>query len=132
MVKYFVPEVSEGEFIGEYQVLGVLGRGRMGTTYHVLSNVLGKEFVLKTLLDSPDIDLEWRDRLEAQSSVLSRLKSPNIDGVLGTGQGNGLWFQLKDFVDDGAGNSCSLRAFQKSMGESYRLIRSTILYAKFS
>jgi|GEM_PF-1475121 len=111
MTQCCIAEVAEGEFIGDYQVLDVLGRGPMGTTYHVVSNVLQKEFALKTLKIGEHILPEWLDRLEAQTAVLQRLAHPHIDTIVGSGRFEDMWLCVKDFVHDGEGFSSDLSLF---------------------
>lgn len=116
MTVFFAPEVADGEFLGDYQVLHVLGRGMTGTCYHVVSNVLGKEFVLKSMPLTERMSLEWIDRLEAQTAILSRLVHRHIDHIVNSGRCRDLWFCLKDFCHDGEGESCNLRQFRERFG----------------
>lgn len=112
MTAFYAPEVSDGEFLGDYQVIRVLGRGPTGTCYHVMSNVLGKEFVLKSLSLSDRIPLDWIDRLEAQTALLSKLVHRHIDHLVNSGRSQKLWFCLKDFVHDGEGEPCNLNDYR--------------------
>lgn len=116
MNAFYAPEVSDGEFLGDYQVIRVLGRGSTGTCYHVISNVLGKEFALKSLPLTERMSLDWIDRLEAQAAVLSRLVHRHIDHVVNSGRSRDLWFCLKDFVHDGEGESCNLHTYRQRFG----------------
>ncbi len=108
---FFAPEVVDGDFLGDYQVLNVLGRGPLGISYHVIHNGLGKEFALKTLPLTESLSLEWLDRLEAQTTLLSKLVFCHIDHIVQSGRSSHLWFCVKDYIHDGEGNSCNLRAF---------------------
>jgi sulfatase modifying factor 1 len=114
--EFYGSEVSEGDFLGGYQVLNVLGRGMHGTTFHVLNNVQDKEFVLKTFPLSLSKGPEWLGRLEAQTSLLSRISSSNFDRIVESGRSGNLWFCVKDFVHDGEGFSCNLRDYTKRFG----------------
>jgi len=116
MVRCTVSEVSEGDFIGDYQVLDVLGRGPTGTTYHVVSNVLGKEFVLKTLVLGLHVTPEWLDRLQGQTALLQKVVHPHIDTPVSSGNFGNMWLCVKDFVHDGEGQSCNLRQFLERHG----------------
>jgi sulfatase modifying factor 1 len=109
-------EVANGDFIGDYQVKGVLGHGPTGTTYHVVSNVLRKEFALKAMQIHSGLSPEWLDRLEAQSSLLSNLQHQHIDTVISGGRWENLWFSVKDFAQDGEAGSCHLEQYRKRFG----------------
>jgi len=132
MKPYLMQEILDGEFIGDYQVLEILGRGSAGNCYHVLSSQLGKEFALKTLPLVDSLSLEWYDRLEAQTALLSKLASPHIDRVLNSGRFGHLWFCVKDFVHDGTGKMCNLHRYIQQFGgrlshyQTYHLIQQIV------
>ncbi len=116
MQTFELPEVSRGEFLGDYQVIDVLGRGPMGTSYQVMSNVLQKSFTIKTLLLSDELSLSWLDRLEAQTALLTKLAHRNIDGVMSSGRSADLWYCVKDFIHDGEGHPCNLDQYRHQFG----------------
>ncbi len=116
MRTFELPEVAKGEFLGDYQVMEVLGRGPTGTTYHVMSNVLQKEFALKTLRLSEEASLSWIDRLEAQTALLSKFNDPHVDQVISSGRHGDLWYCVKDFIHDGEGLSCHLDEYRERFG----------------
>lgn len=109
-------EVGYGDFVGDYQVLNTLGRGPVGTTYHVISRVLGKEFAMKSLTLLDNFSLEWLDRLEAQTSLLGKLTHIHIDRVINSGRSGKFWYTLKDYAHDGDGKSCNLRQYIERHG----------------
>lgn len=113
---FFAREVADGEFLGDYQVLNVLGRGPTGCTYHVTSVSLGKEFALKSFVLGDAVDLSWVDRLEAETALLGKLAHPHIDRVVNSGKSRNLHFLLKDYVHDGDGNACDLRKYLERHG----------------
>lgn len=111
-----VAEVGDGDFLGDYQVLNVIGRGLTGTTYHVMGGAMKKEFALKSLFLSETLSLEWLDRLEAQTALQSKFTHPYIDRVVSSGRSGSLWFCLKDLSYDGNGNPCNLRTYMRQHG----------------
>ena len=98
MTTYQQAELPIGEFLGDYQILELLGRGTIGTTYHVVQNALQKEFVIKVIPVTPGISFEWYSRLELQCTLLRKIHSPFIDEILSTGRLDKFLFLLKDFV----------------------------------
>lgn len=129
MAQLLAAEVADGEFIGDYQILEVLGRSGWGTTYHALSNTLEKEFAVKTLTLNEALTPEWLDRLEAQTALLTRLVHPNIDSVVSSGRFKSQWYCVKDFVHDGDGVACNLSTFLSRHGgklspyQTYHVLR---------
>ncbi|MCH1430320.1 MAG: SUMF1/EgtB/PvdO family nonheme iron enzyme [Chlamydiales bacterium] len=100
--------LKPGEFIGDYQVLSILGASPSGISYHVINNVQNKEFVLKTLMILDTMPMDWLPRLDAQTALLRQLNATYIDRPLGSGRFDNLWFLVKDFIHDGEGKSCNL------------------------
>jgi sulfatase modifying factor 1 len=116
MRTFELAELGEREFLGDYQILDVLGRGPIGTTYQVISNVLQKEFAVKTLLIGDELSIPWLEKLEAQTTLLSKLTHRNIDTIINSGRSKNFWFCVKDFIHNGAGSSCSLADYTAEFG----------------
>ncbi len=68
-----------------------MGRGSTGTTFHVISTLLEKEFALKAIKLTEGFSKEWIERLEAQTSLVSRLTHCNIDRIVNSGRSGKLW-----------------------------------------
>ena len=60
--------------------------------------------------------MDWIDRLEAQTALLSKLVHRHIDHIVNSGRSRELWFCLKDLVHDGEGEPCNLRRYQERFG----------------
>lgn len=115
-MKQLVRILSEGEFVGDYQILSQLGRGSFGTTYHVMSRVLGKEFAIKVFRITEAMPLDWLERLEAQVALVGKLASPHVDRILASGRDGDLWYCVKDFIHDGEGQACHLGQYRERHG----------------
>lgn len=130
---HYQQELTTGDFIGDYQILSLLGRGFCGSTYHVMNNILKKEFVLKVLYPASSLPLQWKDQLEAQTALLSRLGSVHMDRPLASSYFQNIWFCVKDFVHNGKGKACNLRQYlEKHDGklsdfQIYHLLRQILL-----
>ncbi|MCC7532192.1 MAG: protein kinase [Candidatus Melainabacteria bacterium] len=75
--------------LDRYKVLGLLGKGGMGSVYHLKHLHLQSEFALKVLNKQAD-DTSWR-RFENEAKAASRLDHPNLikvhdSGLLPDGQ----------------------------------------------
>jgi serine/threonine-protein kinase len=80
-------EFKAGDLIPgtRYRVLGLLGRGGMGSVYEVEHTELGKRFVLKALLSQLSSREDLVARLRNEQRALGRLEHPNIVNVTDAG-----------------------------------------------
>lgn len=111
-------EFSGGDFLSDYRIIKILGRGLTSVTYHVASKGTGKEFVLKSFPISPEFSLEWLDSFEAQTVLLSKLTHLHIDRIVHSGKSGNVYFSIKDFFHNGEGDSCNLRDYIRKHGGS--------------
>jgi formylglycine-generating enzyme required for sulfatase activity len=109
-------DLAVGDFIGAYQVRGVIGRGPCGVTYRVLSNALSKEFALRVIVMGESLSKELVDALEVEAALLGQLSHAHIDRPLEAGHWEGYWYCLKDYVHDGQGRSLNARAWAAQHG----------------
>src|SRR5262249_53696559 len=61
-----------------FEVLGVLGRGGMGTVYKARDRKLGRLVAIKTLLSGPHASPELLHRFRIEAVTVARLEHPNI------------------------------------------------------
>ncbi|HUF08145.1 MAG TPA: protein kinase [Rhodothermales bacterium] len=72
--------------IGTYEILGVIGRGGMGTVYRARDVRLNRLVALKTLLPHLAADSEPRKRFVQEARAASKLEHPNICAVFEIGE----------------------------------------------
>ncbi len=75
-------DFSEGQKIGGYEILGILGKGGMGTVYKVNQTSMDRIVALKVL--DPELvkkDQSFADRFIDEARAAGRLNHPNIIGV---------------------------------------------------
>jgi serine/threonine-protein kinase len=70
--------IQAGDLIGDYRVLGVLGRGGMGKVFRVQSAITGREEAMKVVLPDLDESSELADRFLREIKVHASLIHPNI------------------------------------------------------
>ncbi len=109
-------KVEEGEQLGDYTILRMLGQGSLGATYLSEHRFLKKNFVLKildsTLCEQPD----FINRFETEVAILASLDHPNIVKVHNVSEAQGHYFLVTDPVIDEKGEVYNLYDYLKHRG----------------
>ena len=82
--------------IGEFYVLGELGRGAMAVVYHARSMRTGVDVALKLL--APGKNPRQQERFRREAEALMILNHPNIVGVHGFGEFNGSLYMAMELI----------------------------------
>ncbi|MBX3084039.1 MAG: protein kinase [Anaerolineae bacterium] len=97
------PPLSEsaitGKHFGEYQVIGMLGRGGMGDVYRARQSNLNREVAVKVLPAVKAINEEYRARFEREAKTVATLHHPNIVQVFDFGEQNGDTYMVMEYVE---------------------------------
>jgi serine/threonine protein kinase len=70
--------IQIGDILGDYRVIGVLGRGGMGKVFRVRSLLTDREEAMKVVLPDLDENPELADRFLREIKVHASLQHPNI------------------------------------------------------
>lgn len=84
---------------GRFEILGVLGRGGMGSVYHARDRELGEEVALKMV--RPDVikqDPSIVERLKSEIRLQRKLSHRNIVRAYDLGEHNGSYFITMEYV----------------------------------
>jgi WD40 repeat protein/tRNA A-37 threonylcarbamoyl transferase component Bud32 len=105
------PPVAMPTRVGDYDVIGEIGRGGMGVVYRARHRRLGREVALKMLLRGIYAEPEEKARFRAEAEAVARLQQPNIVQLYEFGEHDAGDGQLRpyftlEFVD---GESLSAR-----------------------
>jgi serine/threonine protein kinase len=73
-----VPGIEVGDIVGDYEVVGVLGRGGMGKVFRVRSRLTGREEAMKVVYPDLSGQAELADRFLREIKVHASLDHPNI------------------------------------------------------
>ncbi|MFP5247239.1 MAG: serine/threonine-protein kinase, partial [Thermoanaerobaculia bacterium] len=95
-------QLSAGDRLGQYDILGPLGAGGMGEVYRARDPKLGRDIALKLLPPELASNPEALRRFEQEARAASALNHPNIVTIYDIGQTpDGAWIamELVDGVD---------------------------------
>jgi eukaryotic-like serine/threonine-protein kinase len=102
---------ADSNHLGNYVLVGVIGRGATGTVYLATDNESGHQVALK-VLDPVLAHLPgYPERLHSESVVLSQLSDPHLVATFGVGQDQGHLFLVMEYVE-----GASLRAVEQQAG----------------
>ena len=94
-------KLEPGTHLGQYQILGELGRGGMATVYRAYQATLEREVALKVL---PDFLVEqpgFKARFHREAVAVARLQHPNILSVFDHGEQDGVTYIVSEYVEGG-------------------------------
>ncbi len=113
-----VPRTQLPARLGEFDLLGKLGSGGMGTVFRARQNSLNREVALKLLSPVWSNDAALVKKFEKESMLIASLHHPNIVQVFGAGRDGDFSFYVMELI---AGRSLDIRT-KRSPREAARLI----------
>jgi WD40 repeat protein/serine/threonine protein kinase len=90
--------IEHPERLGDYRILGEIGRGGMGVVYEAEQVSLGRHVALKVLPHQFLFDTTQQKRFEREAKAAARLHHTNIVPVFGIGEENGLHYYVMQFI----------------------------------
>jgi eukaryotic-like serine/threonine-protein kinase len=90
--------IEHPERLGDYRILGEIGRGGMGVVYEAEQVSLGRHVALKVLPQQFLFDARHQKRFEREAKAAARLHHTNIVPVFGIGEENGLHYYVMQFI----------------------------------
>lgn len=93
------PDLSEGEFIGHYKILSLLGAGGMGEVYLAEDTKLGRKIALKLLPSDFTKDRDRMRRFQQEARAVSALNHPYIVTIHDTGEIEDRHFIATEFIE---------------------------------
>ncbi len=85
----FPDDVAIPRRIGDYEILGELGRGGMGVVYKARHVQLHRLVALKMLVSGEFAQEDFRARFRAEAATVARLQHPNIVHIIDLGEWQG-------------------------------------------
>ena len=108
-LKNFSPSTSQPEarfgnfelpkYLGEYRIVGELGRGGMGVVLEAVHETLGRQVAIKVMAPGAIANSQHLDRFHREAVAAASLHHTNIVSVFGAGEDQGFHFYVMEFVD---------------------------------
>jgi predicted Ser/Thr protein kinase len=97
----FVPPTPEEltKLIPQIEILELLGKGGMGAVYKGRQRSLDRLVAVKILPPESGADSAFAERFAREARALGKLNHPNIVAIHDSGQANGLYYFVMEFVD---------------------------------
>jgi Tol biopolymer transport system component/predicted Ser/Thr protein kinase len=92
-------ELSQGQMIGPYEIISLLGKGGMGEVYLAEDRRLGRKVALKLLPVSLTIDIDRLRRFEREARAASALNHPNILTIYEIGRIGDKHFIATEYIE---------------------------------
>jgi predicted Ser/Thr protein kinase len=108
--------------VGSYSILGVIGKGGMGTVYLAEDPRLKRRIAIKMLPESHSLSRESLARFRREAQILAKLSHPNIAVVYSLEEDGGVHFITMEFV---TGHTLSQHIGREALDHerSYRICR---------
>jgi len=94
-----IPALASGTVLGPYRVDGLLGTGGMGEVYRAHDRTLNRDVALKVLPHSLGDDPDRLARFDREAQVLASLNHPNIAGIHGLEDTDGVRALVLELVE---------------------------------
>src|SRR6185295_6340556 len=91
--------LSTGSRLGPYEIVGAIGAGGMGEVYRATDTRLGRDVALKILPDAFATDPDRLARFQREAKMLASLNHPNIGGIHGLEEANGVTALVMELVE---------------------------------
>ena len=92
-------QISSGQEIGSYKVLGLIGRGGMGEVYKAQDTRLDRTVALKLLVPEAARGREAKQRLLREARATSALNHPNIVTIYSIEEAKDFDYIVMEYVD---------------------------------
>ncbi len=115
-----------GTTLGNYKIVGSLGKGAMGVVYRATDLRLGRTVALKVLHSPGQSSTEDVTRFRREAQLLASINHPNIGTIYGIEENNQIVFLILEFVP-GITLTEHLRAGRLDVKAALRLCRQIAL-----
>jgi serine/threonine protein kinase/Flp pilus assembly protein TadD len=92
-------EFWPADTLGDYRIVGEIGRGGMGVVYEVIQVSLSRRVALKVLPFAAGLDAKQLQRFKNEAQAAAQLHHQNIVPVYGVGCERGVHYYAMQFID---------------------------------
>lgn len=85
--------------ISGYNIIGVIGRGGMGSVYKAIQLSLNRTVAIKVLKSEFASQKDFILRFNREAEVLARLSHPNIVPIIDKGSQGGIFYFVMEYID---------------------------------
>jgi serine/threonine protein kinase len=109
-----------GQTIGDYQILGILGRGGMGAVYRVRNTLTDREEAMKVVLPGAADQGEIADRFLREIRIQASLQHPHIAGIRTAFRSGESVLMIMELIE-GVSLEAKLREGSLPLGAAFRI-----------
>lgn len=96
---FIPPEVEEiAELLPNFEILSLIAKGGMGAVYLARQKSLDREVAIKILPRHFGDDEDFRSSFETEAKSMAKLNHPNLIGIYGFGQVDGMLYIVMEMV----------------------------------
>jgi eukaryotic-like serine/threonine-protein kinase len=110
-----------GETVGDYRILGTLGRGGMGAVYRVRNTLTDREEAMKVVLPGAAAQGEAADRFLREIRIQASLQHPHIAAIRTAFRSGESVLMVMELIE-GVPLDQKLREGALGLGESFRIV----------
>ncbi|HEX2911131.1 MAG TPA: serine/threonine-protein kinase, partial [Chloroflexia bacterium] len=92
-------QLEKGRKVGQFEIVGILGKGGMASVYRAYQPNLEREVAIKVMADNYASDTTFVERFRREARSIARLRHPNILTVYDAGEDNGLLYIAMELID---------------------------------
>lgn len=109
-----------GQTVGDYQILGILGRGGMGAVYKVRNTLTDREDAMKVVLPGAAATSESADRFLREIRIQASLQHPHIAAIRTAFRSGESVLMIMELIE-GVSLEAKLREGALPLGETFRV-----------
>lgn len=94
-----VDRFQEGQLVGRYRIVQLIGEGGMGAVYEAIHPGLKKRVAIKVLLPRIADNHDARVRFLREGEAASRISHPNVVSVFDVGEDNGVPYLVMEYLE---------------------------------
>jgi serine/threonine-protein kinase len=92
-------QLEKGSKLGQYEIVGPLGKGGMATVYQAYQPSLDREVAIKIMADQYASDPAFAERFRREARSIARLRHPNILTVYDAGENDGILYIVMELIE---------------------------------